>query len=282
MVRPSVLVALFSSCQALKLVVLGPGDPWLSLCTAKTAHGRGMEATCVTRNPSEAARMLWGKESTSEESPVALGDGPEYIGAALSEAEAIVLNGAEFGGLKEAFATAVLRNAPQVARLTLCVEAGESAGAVDACRSTCQDRRIPLNVLRVGKLKGGGPGEDGSEDVGLSRHFYDTQGDLLKFQSDSYADNYLLGLSAKPGDAPVNFFQKVVAGQKQDRADGVSNRAVAAKALVASVEGDTTGLDLTLNVENGKADALITESADWASFFKDAAAGSAIVSGELD
>ena len=282
-----VLALVVAPAAALKTVVLGSGDPWLSLCTAKDAQLRGMASTCVSRKQEEAERMLWGKGGFEGggPSPVKVVDGAENIGEALSGAEAVVLNGAGFGGLTKEFASAALNNAPALSRCALCVEAGANADAVAAVRDLCAARDVPLNVLRVGALKGGGPGnlDDGSEDLGLSRHFYDSNADLLKFQSDSYCDQYLCGVSAKNGDAPANFFQKVSAGQSVGRADGLACRAVAAKALVASLLVDQAGLDLTLQVEPGMPAVVPQDVAAWTAFFATCAeAGEAKIVGPVD
>ena len=70
--------------SALKnVVVLGSGDPWLSLCTAKTASARGLPATCVSNNEPEALKMLWGKGFDGA-SPVKVVNGPDAIGEALA------------------------------------------------------------------------------------------------------------------------------------------------------------------------------------------------------
>ena len=76
------------------VVVLGSGDPWLSLCTAKTASARGLPATCVSNNEPEALKMLWGKGFDGA-SPVKVVNGPDAIGEALADCEGLVLNGAE-------------------------------------------------------------------------------------------------------------------------------------------------------------------------------------------
>ena len=94
--------------SALKnVVVLGSGDPWLSLCTAKTASARGLPATCVSNNEPEALKMLWGKGFDGA-SPVKVVNGPDAIGEALADCEGLVLNGAEFGGLTDRFAAIAL------------------------------------------------------------------------------------------------------------------------------------------------------------------------------
>ena len=85
-----VLALVVAPAAALKTVVLGSGDPWLSLCTAKDAQLRGMASTCVSRKQEEAERMLWGKGGFEGggPSPVKVVDGAENIGEALSGAEA--------------------------------------------------------------------------------------------------------------------------------------------------------------------------------------------------
>ena len=131
------------------------------------------------------------------------------------------------------------------------------------------------------------------EDLGLSRQFYDTQFDFPKFQADEYADKFLLGVSvrmrrprtesftpstrsptqAQAGDKPVNFFQKMKAANGIQRDDGVTNRAVVGRALVAALSCEP--VDLTLNVEEGLRPVLVE---DWAAWF----ANPTKISGELN
>ena len=134
------------------------------------------------------------------------------------------------------------------------------------------------------------------EDLGLSRQFYDTQFDFPKFQADEYADKFLLGVSvrtrrplytrgsmasistpsptqAQAGDKPVNFFQKMKAANGIQRDDGVTNRAVVGRALVAALTCEP--VDLTMNVEEGLRPVLVE---DWAAWF----ANPTTVSGELN
>ena len=139
------------------------------------------------------------------------------------------------------------------------------------------------------------------EDLGLSRQFYDTQFDFPKFQADSYADKFLLGVSvrmrrplyvsasmlssstpstrsptqAQAGDKPVNFFQKMKAANGIQRDDGVTNRAVVGRALVAALTCEP--VDLTLNVEEGMRPVLLGDE-DWAEWL----AAPTKVSGELN
>ena len=118
------------------------------------------------------------------------------------------------------------------------------------------------------------------EDLGLSRQFYDTQFDFPKFQADEYADKFLLGVSvrtrrprtesftpstrtptqAQGGDKPVNFFQKMKAANGIQRDDGVTNRAVVGRALVAALSCEP--VDLTMNVEEGLRPVLLGDD-DW-------------------
>jgi len=275
--RVLLLLGLLVGARALKLVVIGPGDPWLSLCTAKIAHGQGMTAACVTRKTETAQKMLWGKDAT--DAPIELVDGAENIGVALKDADALVINGAAFGGLKPNFAAAALNNAPSLKTVSVCVDAGESKEAVDATLAACAERSIGANVIRVGKLRGGGPaaeGTDGAADT-LASFFYDTNPDLLGFMGDQYADGYLLGLKAEAGDKPANFFQKIAASQANGAAPGVSCRVSAAAALVASLGG--AGVDLTLTAEEGTAAAQVS---DFPSFFAEASEkGVAVATGPI-
>ena len=133
------------------------------------------------------------------------------------------------------------------------------------------------------------------EDLGLSRQFYDTQFDFPKFQADEYADKFLLGVSvrtrrprtesftpstrsptqAQAGDKPVNFFQKMKAANGIQRDDGITNRAVVGRALVAALTCEP--VDLTMNVEEGLRPVLLGDD-EWAAWL----AAPRKVSGELN
>ena len=54
---------------------------------------------------------------------------------------------------------------------------------------------------------------------------------------------------AQAGDKPVNFFQKMKAANGIQRDDGITNRAVVGRALVAALTCEPC--DLTINVEEG-------------------------------
>ena len=286
-----------------RVAVLGPGDPWVSLNAAKHAHKQGLTSSIACNKPAEARKMLWGADVSSEdEAKIKVVEGAEGIGEILEDAEGLIISGAGFAGLSSAYCETVLRNAPECKSVSICVEAGKNADAIEAARKACVERSIPCSVLRVHELRGGGPGtEKGEEmeDLGLSRQFYDTQFDFPKFQADSYADKFLLGVSvrmrrplyvsasmlssstpstrsptqAQAGDKPVNFFQKMKAANGIQRDDGITNRAVVGRALVAALTCEP--VDLTLNVEEGLRPVLVE---DWAAWF----ANPTKISGELN
>ena len=94
---------LLATANALtKVAVLGPGDPWVSLNAAKTAHRQGLQASVACNNkPLEARKMLWGADVSSEdEAKITVVDGAEGIGEILGDAEGVILSGAGFGGVK--------------------------------------------------------------------------------------------------------------------------------------------------------------------------------------
>ena len=47
----------------------GPGDPWVSLNAAKTAHKQGLTSSIACNKPGEAQKMLWGADLTTEMRP---------------------------------------------------------------------------------------------------------------------------------------------------------------------------------------------------------------------
>ena len=73
----------------------------------------------------------------------------------------------------------------------------------------------------------------------------------------------------------MNFFQKMKAANGIQRDDGVTNRAVVGRALVAALTCEP--VDLTMNVEEGLRPVLLGDD-DWAAWF----AAPTKVSGELN
>ena len=183
------------------LALVGRADGWVSLNAAKIAHRQGLVSSIACNKPGEARKMLWGPDVSSEdEAKIKVVEGAEGIGEILEDAEGLIISGAGFAGLTANYCETVLRNAPECKSVAICVEAGKNGDAIEAARKACAERSIPCSVLRVHELRGGGPGtEKGEEmeDLGLSRQFYDTQFDFPKFQADSYADKFLLGVSVR-------------------------------------------------------------------------------------
>ena len=87
----SVILLLAASAHALtKVAVLGPGDPWVSLNAAKTAHKQGLTSSIACNKPGEAQNMLWGPDLTAEdEAKIKVVEGAEGIGAILADAARI-------------------------------------------------------------------------------------------------------------------------------------------------------------------------------------------------
>ena len=154
------ILLLAASAHALtKVAVLGPGDPWVSLNAAKTAHKQGLTSSVACNKPAEARKMLWGADLSSEdEAKIKVVEGAEGIGEILADAEGLIISGAGFAGLTANYCETVLRNAPECTSVAICVEAGKNQDAVEAARKACADRQIPCSVLRVHELRGGGPG----------------------------------------------------------------------------------------------------------------------------
>ena len=80
---------------------------------------------------------------------------------------------------------------------------------------------------------------------------------------------------AQAGDKPVNFFQKMKAANGIQRDDGITNRAVVGRALVAALTCEP--VDLTMNVEEGLRPVLLGDD-EWAAWL----AAPRKVSGELN
>lgn len=139
---------------------------------------------------------------------------------------------------------------------------GGNSGKVKECedsvRALVQGRGVPMSVLRVGTLKGGGPGKvvDGEvegEELGLSKNFYDTQAQLEKFMMISGYDKFTLGCSLIQGD-PLKPANPIVRQGRSISFDPYPDECsvITAAAAVVFLVGYEGGVDATISAEKGE------------------------------
>ena len=126
--------------------------------------------------------------------------------------------------------------------MTLLSRNGGSSGAMAdselALKAAAEAAGAEWSIVRVGLVKGGGPGNVARGDsIGLDEYFYNTNPEINSFQKDKFADQYLLGAKLKPGDTVANNpFQMIFASQATSvAAEGSVNRNIAARVLVQSL-----------------------------------------------
>jgi len=230
----------------------------MRLLTAKLAAKAGLPTSLFAGAGAESIwwEQLYGEEyiaSERAEGKVRLLCGGDERQAALQSAEAlcIVSDGA---ALPEAALESVLASAPGVQRCVLMSKMGvtrASAGplglgksdveqleAEQRLRSACAGAAIELSIVRVGTLKGGGPGND---NVGLARPYYDNIFDIGQLRVTQTYDKRILGAACAAGD-PYDLVNPLVRlGRKGsfEPVEDETSRVVACAAMVAALRHAT-------------------------------------------
>ena len=253
-----------TSCNAAVLsatspvVVLGPGSLDLRLLTAKLAARSGFPTSIIA---GQGAQQLWWEQMYGEEYVAGESDtgkarlltSSDAREKAFQEAEAlcIVSDGA---ALPEAALDSVLSAAPNVKRCVLVSKMGvtrastgplglgkegvEQRDAEERLRAACGASDIELSIVRVGTLKGGGPGASpGGVDVGLARPYYDNIFDIEQLRVTQAYDKLTLGAAVAKGD-PYDLVNSLVRlGRKGsfEPQDDETSRVVACSAVVAAL-----------------------------------------------
>ncbi|GMH90661.1 hypothetical protein TrST_g4957 [Triparma strigata] len=129
-------------------------------------------------------------------------------------------------------------------------------------RKGAKSRGLEASVLRVGTLKGGGPGESG---LGLDKFFYNTQAQLEKFMMMSGMDKFTVGCSVLPGN-PLTLANPVVRKGRSISFDPYPDECsvIACASAVRHLLGRDGTVDATLSAEKGEAPP--TEE-EWESMF---------------
>jgi hypothetical protein len=260
---------LLSSASALSLpaaapvVVLGPGSLDLRLLTAKLAARSGLQTSLFSA--SGGVQDIWLEQMYGvEDGSTDISDSAEPLRpamvadadareAALAAAEglAIISDGV---AMPEAALSSVLAVAPQLKRIVCLSKMGvtratagplgfgkemvEQLEAEDRLKDACKNADIELALVRVGTLKGGGPGRaEGGVDAGLARPYYDNVMDIETLRVTQAYDKVTLGAKCVKGD-PIemaNSFQKQLRKGSFDPFDDETSRITACAAVVAAL-----------------------------------------------
>ena len=266
------------------VVVLGPGSLDLRLLTAKLAARSGFPTSIIA---GQGAQQLWwetmygenyvaGERSEGKVRLLASGDEREDA-FQTAEALCIVSDGV---ALPEPALDSVLSAAPLVKRCVLISKMGvtratagplglgkdgvEQRDAEERLRAKCRAAEIELSILRVGTLKGGGPGASpGGVDVGLARPYYDNIFDIDQLRVTQAYDKVTLGAAVAKGDPYDLVNQLVRLGRKGSFApeDDETSRVVACSAAVALLRSASA---MEISVSSAKKEAVPT-SGQWES-----------------
>ena len=292
--RGLALFSLLGSVHALApVVVFGPGSLELRLLTAKLAARAGYASSIYAGSEQQGMdkrfrRLMYGKEAESD----AQGNARiivdlEDLGSCLSTAEALVCV-CDSQPLAEDALLTLLNNTPKCSRIVLISKMGVTRatagfmglGSEDvailqgeqAMRKEATARGIGLSVVRVGTLKGGGPGGNAAiagsegtlpddEALGLTKVFYDGLAELDVYLTTSAYDKFTLGAKLVKGD-PVDLPNPIMRAARKssfEPSDDETNRIVAATAVVKAID---LGRDVEFSVSSAKAEAMPTND-DW-------------------
>ena len=215
----------------------------------------------------------------------------DALGSALSSSSSLVIL-ADSEPLAPGAAGTLLSESstPDLAEVVIVTKLGASTaksgifGGGDAKLRECEEelkvaaevRGVKTSVLRVGTLKGGGPGAVvngevvSGEDKGLDKYFYDSQAQLEKFMMVSGHDKFTLGCSLLPGDPlkPSNLLVKQGRSISFDPFPDECSTITCA-AAISHLLGRESSVDVTISAEKGED--LPTEK-EWEAMFSRACA----------
>lgn len=290
------LLALAPVCSSLSTIVYGPGSLELRLLTAKLAARDGFDSSLYAGDEDRVAKQcrswLYGKEYANAgiDAPgnAKVLQDTEDLGAALAAATNMCLV-CDCNPLPEGVLGTLLANTPSLKRIVLLSKMGVTRAKPGpfgmpngdvalfenekTIRSQADARDVELSIVRVGSLKGGGPGEleDGSKNVGddelgLAKPYYDGIVDLSTYMITQSHDRFTVGAKLLPGDPTdlPNAFMRKAMGDSFEARDDETNRIVAAAAAVHALCRHPTPVDISVGA--AKATALPTVG-EWEDLF---------------
>lgn len=254
------------------VVVFGPGSLDVRLITAKLAARAGFATSIIAGAGAENQwRRFLGEEASDD---IALVSSPEDIGAALAEAAALCIVCDE-SPLPEETMVSALEAAPKLERVVLLSKHGVTraqGGPFDrltgglfalkegeeALAKALGEKE--LSIVRVGTLKGGGPGrvEGGvvvsGVELGLAKTYYDSILELETALVTQAYDKFTLGAKCARGDPidPPNPVIKLANRGSFEPRDDETSRIVACAAAVQALR-HPTALELSVSAAKGEA-----------------------------
>lgn len=280
-------------------VVFGPGSQEMRLLIAKLAatagHPSSIYAGDYQKDLDKRCRMLmYGRNASEAEvqaSQARVLSTLEELGNGLKSMEVLCLV-CDTEPLSEGTFALLLNQAPNVKRVVLVSKMGVTRakpglmglGGKDAgirageetIRKEVAQRGLELSIVRVGTLKGGGPGGNSSDSanqgtydddlaLGLTKVYYDGIVELETYMTTQAHDKYTLGAKLTAGDPfdLPNPFMVLANRGSFDARDEDTNRIVAATAVVKAL---SFGKSVEMSVSSVKGNTLPTEEA-WEDMF---------------
>lgn len=243
------------------VVVLGPGAFEVKLCTAKIAAKQGLAASVVVSDVGKAQALMYGKTPGTAKGKTASVVSVDDIATALKPCEGLIMT---LPNPTEKSMSALFENAPKLKRLAMLSSiGGKLSKAENYLRELCEEKKCQFSVVRVGVLKGGGPGEVATTgpdagkaltDYGLSKAYYDTLVDLSLAQTTMAHDRFTLGADVVAGDPykPQNFILEIATSGEFGPKKTDTNRVVAASSLVAAITRPKP-IDITVSAASSRA-----------------------------
>jgi len=281
------LVAMLHSSCGLNTLVYGPGSLELRLITAKLAARDGGNAALYAGPDAKAQQrwrsLMYGKESADADAPgcARVMTTADELGACLAAVEALVLV-CDSAPLEESALSALFSNAGDDFRRVVLVSkmgvtrakpagpfgigGGDAALAASeaSLRKATSARGVDMSTIRVGTLKGGGPGS-GTVELGLSKLYYDGIVDLTAFMTTQSYDKFTNGAKVLRGDPCILSNPLLRAGRASsfDPFEDETSRHVAAAAAVHALT-HPSAIELTVSAASGEEP---PTKAEWAELF---------------
>lgn len=261
------------------IVVLGPGTLEMRLITSKLAARAGFKTSLISVEEAGPVwrRLMYGvdysKAGVDQPSCAQLVHGSDAIGVAFNDAKAVCLI-CDSAPLPEQSLEQVLGSAPSLERVVLLSRMGVTRAGPGAfglpspafelrrgeerLRAAASERGFGLSVIRVGALKGGGPGRVSESvvsgvDLGLSKALYDSLFELETALVTQAYDKFTLGLRLAAGDPiePSNPVLRLAFKGSFDPREDETSRVVAGGALLAALRHDET-VELSVSSDKGE------------------------------
>jgi hypothetical protein len=267
-------------------VVFGPGaSVEMKLITAKLAARAGYDACVFQGEGAEGAsrwlKLLYGTEYAKRGEDVVgnarVLEDLEAMGRALKTAQTLCLICDESPLADSQKATLLSRGtSPNLQRVVLVSRMGVTRAkpapfglpssdmalreAEEALQRAASERDLELSIVRVGTLKGGGPGavENGivtsGVELGLSKQYYDGITELETYLVTAAYDKFTLGCKLSAGD-PFDMPNGLMRATKRgsfDPSDVETSRIVVGGAIVHALSHPAT-VELTVSAARGEA-----------------------------